>query len=151
MPVVPGGSLTSVGANLDEVADVLRVLGMPRRLRILRLFLEVDDTLCGCEVADVLGIEDYQVSRDLAALKRAGLVASQERVGTWVHYRRVEPPDPSLTGLLAVIAALPLEPSVRDRLGLRLEFRERAGCVLGAGDPDVIAALETASRLPVLD
>lgn len=148
---MPAQAVSTAGSTLDGLADVLRVLGLSRRLRIVRLFLEVDETLCGCEISDVLELEDYQVSRDLAALKRAGLVTSQDRVGTWVHYRRVEAPDATLERLLAMIAALPLEPAVRDRLGLRLEFRERAGCVLGTGDPQVIAAFETAPRLPVLD
>ncbi|MEX1162109.1 MAG: ArsR family transcriptional regulator [Nitriliruptor sp.] len=151
MPRASDGAPFPDGSTLDGFADVLGVLGMSRRLRILRLFLEVDDTLCGCEIADVLELEDYQVSRDLAALRRAGLVTTQERIGTWVHYGRVDQPDPTLERLLAVVAGLPLERPVRDRLGLRLEFRERAGCVLGVGDPEVIAALETATSLPVLD
>lgn len=139
--------------DVDTLAKVLRVLGMPRRLRVLRLFLAVDDTLCGCEIADVLDLEDYQVSRDLAALKRAGLVTSQNRVGTWVHYRRPHVVDRTTARLLETIAELPLEPAVRDRLSLRLDFRERAGCILGAGDPEVLAALDAAAvadPLPVL-
>lgn len=143
--------MTAEDPDLDTFADVLRVLGMPRRLTILRLFLEVEHTLCGCELADVLGLEDYQVSRDLAALKRAGLVTSHDRVGTWVHYRRNDAPDPTRQRLFDVIAGLPLEASLRERLHLRVGLRERAGCILGVGDPQVLAALEavpTAGRLP---
>lgn len=133
--------MTTDDPDLDALADVLRVLGMPRRLTILRLFLEVDGTLCGCELADVLDLEDYQVSRDLAALKRAGLVTSHDRVGTWVHYRRNDAADPTRQQLLDLVAGLPLETPLRERLRLRVGLRERAGCVLGAGDPQVVAAL----------
>ncbi len=105
--------------------------------------------------ADVLGLEDYQVSRDLAALKRAGLVTSHDRVGTWVHYRRPDVVDRTTARLLEMIADLPLEPAARDRLSLRLAFRERASCILGAGDPEVLAALDAAATdvpsVPVLD
>jgi len=139
--------------DLEATAGAFQVLGLPRRLRILQLFTRVDGTLCGCELADVLELEDYQVSRDLSALRKAGLVQAGARRGTWVHYRLPEDPQPGVAPVLELVAALPLDPVDGARLELRLDFRERAGTVLGVGDPDVLAALDgiaTSRRLTVL-
>ncbi|MEX2550939.1 MAG: ArsR family transcriptional regulator [Nitriliruptoraceae bacterium] len=136
--------------DLDAAAAMFRTLGMTRRLQVMQLFVHVSGTLCGCEIADILELEDYQVSRDLAALRKAGLVESRERTGTWIHHQAASDPDPIVTRVLEVLRALPLERDVDSRLSMRLAFRERAGCVLGVGDPDVLAALDRATESSVL-
>jgi DNA-binding transcriptional ArsR family regulator len=143
-----------MNGSSDEVAEVFRTLGMARRLQIMQLFLHVSDTLCGCEIADILELEDYQVSRDLSALKKAGLVESHGRTGTWIHYQAAGEPNPTVRQLPETIEQLPVAPHIERRLTMRLGFREQAGCVLGVGDPDVLAALDQATgaqRLNVLD
>lgn len=138
-----------VTAAPDEVTDAaveaFRVLGHQRRLTVMQLFLHVDDTLCGCEIADILGLADYQVSRDLSALRKAGLVTSKDRSGTWIHYQLPAEPSPTVAALLTLLEDLPVDTQVAARLQLRLAFREQAGCVLGVGDPEVLAALDQVS------
>jgi DNA-binding transcriptional ArsR family regulator len=141
---------TGGAEQLEATAEVFRILGMPRRLQIMQLFLHVPGTLCGCEIADILELEDYQVSRDLSALRKAGLVASRERTGTWIHYEVSSDPAPTTAQLLDLVRQLPLTSRVHGRLTMRLAFRERAGCVLGVGDPQVLAALDRATEDQVL-
>jgi ArsR family transcriptional regulator, arsenate/arsenite/antimonite-responsive transcriptional repressor len=119
-----------------------KALGDARRLRVLRTLLEVPDTLCGCEIADVLGLEDYQVSRALKPLRDAGLVREQARTGTWVHYAAARGDDPTTDAILDLVTAVPLDRDERDRLELRYGLREQAGCVLGPGHPTVLATLQ---------
>ncbi|MFP4636293.1 MAG: metalloregulator ArsR/SmtB family transcription factor [Nitriliruptoraceae bacterium] len=137
--------------ELTTAAAAFQALGMTRRLQVMQLFVHVSGTLCGCEIADVLELEDYQVSRDLAALRKAGLVEARERVGTWIHYRCATDPGPTLTELLALIGEIPLAPTTTARLERRLSFREQGGGVRGVGDPEVLAALDQAghAQLPV--
>lgn len=137
---------------LTAATEAFRTLGMARRVRILQLFVHTSDTLCGCEIADILSLEDYQVSRDLSALRVIGLVTSLERTGTWIHYALASEPDAWRAALLDLVADLPLDPETAGRLSMRLAFRERAGCVLGVGNPEVLAALERAGgadQLPI--
>ena len=123
-------------------------LGEPRRVRLLRLLLESGTTLCGCELADILDVPDYQVSRDLSALRQAGLVSEQGRSGTWVHYGPAWGLGRVTDRLLAsVIDEVELAPVVTDRFELRLALRDQAGCILGAGHPDVLAAFDAAGVL----
>lgn len=129
------------GDALTAATEAFRTLGLGRRVQILQLFVHTNDTLCGCEIADILSLEDYQVSRDLSALRKVGLVTSLERTGTWIHYELAPEPDAWRVALLELIGDLPLDPDTEGRLGMRLAFRERAGCVLGVGDPEVLAAL----------
>lgn len=147
------GAEVSAGSEQRPGAEALvaafRALGEPRRLRVLQLLLAAPDTLCGCEVADVLDVPDYQVSRDLSALRRAGLVRDRGRSGTWVHFEPVR--DTALAERVAdLVRSSPMTASDRDRLALRLELREQVGCVLGAGHPDVVAAF-TRAGLPLVE
>lgn len=143
-------SSTPKFGELDAAADLFRTLGMTRRLQIAQLFIHVADTLCGCEIADILELEDYQVSRDLSALKKAGVVESRERTGTWIHYRLATEPSHTVASLIDLVRELPVQPRVDRRLTMRLAFRERAGCVLGVGDPEVLAALDGATDAQLL-
>jgi len=139
--VARGTPSDSEGGGLAAATEAFRTLGMQRRVRILQLFVHTSDTLCGCEIADILSLEDYQVSRDLSALRAIGLVTSLERTGTWIHYALTSETDAWRAALLDLVSDLPLDPDTAGRLTMRLAFRERAGCVLGVGDPEVLAAL----------
>ncbi len=55
------------------------------RLRILKTLLFSGKRLCICDLIDILGIAQYNLSRHLKELKSAGLV-SEERIGRFVFY-----------------------------------------------------------------
>ncbi len=61
------------------------------RLRLLNLMRGGE--VCVCFFAEALGTNNPKISRHLAYLKRASLVASR-RDGKWMHYRISEPIDP---------------------------------------------------------
>lgn len=58
------------------------------RLRILNLIGE--DEVCVCFFVEVLETNQPKISRHLAYLRRAGIVATRKE-GLWMHYRIVEP------------------------------------------------------------
>ena len=64
---------------------LFNVLSDPTRLRITSL-LAAEGELCVCEFTHALGDSQPKVSRHLALMRKAGLVASR-RQGTWMHYR----------------------------------------------------------------
>src|SRR4051794_9767622 len=67
------------------------------RLRLLNLMR--DGEVCVCFLADTLETNDPKITRHLAYLKRAHLVAGR-REGKWMHYRINEPADPKGKQLL---------------------------------------------------
>jgi ArsR family transcriptional regulator len=78
--------------------DVLfRALGDSTRLRLLNLI--ADREICVCYFVEILNISQPKVSRHLAYLRRAGIVASR-REGKWMHYRLVMPKDRATASIL---------------------------------------------------
>ena len=67
------------------------------RLRLINLMQ--DEEVCVCACVAVLNANQPKISRHLAYLKRAGLVAGR-RDGKWTHYRLVEPADPYAAKIL---------------------------------------------------
>lgn len=63
---------------------VFRALADPTRLRLLNLIAGRE--VCVCYFVEILRLSQPKVSRHLAYLRRAGLVASR-RDGKWMHYR----------------------------------------------------------------
>ena len=60
------------------------------RLRLINLMGE--DEVCVCFFVEILKMPQPRVSRHLAYLRRAGIVAAR-REGKWMHYRIVTPSD----------------------------------------------------------
>jgi ArsR family transcriptional regulator len=67
-----------------------QALGDNTRLRLLNLM--GDQELCVCYLVEILGQAQPKISRHLAYLRRAGMVAAR-REGKWMHYRIVMPPN----------------------------------------------------------
>lgn len=59
-----------------RLAEFFSALSSPQRLRILRI-IEREGEKCACELAPVLGLHTSVVWRHLAALERAGILASR--------------------------------------------------------------------------
>ena len=62
------------------------------RTRLRLLSLMGDTEVCVCFFVEVLGVPQPKVSRHLAYLRKAGVVAAR-REGKWMHYRVVPPKD----------------------------------------------------------
>src|SRR6185369_11644336 len=79
---------------------LFRALADKTRLRLLNLM--GNDEVCVCYFVEVLKSPQPTISRHLAYLRKAGIVGAR-REGKWMHYRIVEPADPSGARLLRQI------------------------------------------------
>ena len=80
-------------ATKQAVFDIeffFQTLGDNTRLRLLNLM--GNQEICVCYLVEVLGQPQPKISRHLAYLRRAGIVAAR-REGKWMHYRMVVPPN----------------------------------------------------------
>ncbi len=108
-----------------HVEHFFQALADTTRLRLLNLLS--DQQICVCHLVDVLRQPQPKVSRHLAYLRRAGIVASR-REGKWMHYRIVQPPH---AGAAQILAQTLLWLS-RDRAMQADRARlARAGCLVG--------------------
>ena len=77
-------STLAPGATYQEAAALFAALADPTRLTIVHALL--DRELCTCEIADVLGASDSNVSQHLRVLRGLQLVRYR-RAGKFVYYR----------------------------------------------------------------
>ena len=73
--------------TIAELAEIFKILGEPTRVRILQA-LSVEE-LCVCDLYSALDLPQPKVSRHLAALRDAGVVAVR-REGTCVRCLRLD-------------------------------------------------------------
>jgi ArsR family transcriptional regulator len=85
-----------------DMERFFQALGDRTRLRLLNLM--GDQELCVCYFVEILDQPQPKISRHLAYLRRAGIVAAR-RDGKWMHYRIVMPPNAGAAGVLKEILA----------------------------------------------
>jgi ArsR family transcriptional regulator len=87
------------GAQMELL---FRALADRTRLRLLNLMAAGE--VCVCFFVEVLGESQPKISRHLAYLRRAGVVAAR-RDGKWMHYRISTPEDPHAARVFAEVMA----------------------------------------------
>src|ERR1700722_4991185 len=76
-------------ARQFHLPQFFQALGDTTRLPLLNLMGEQE--VCVCYFVEILGAPQPKISRHLAYLRSAGIVAAR-REGKWMHYRIVVPP-----------------------------------------------------------
>jgi ArsR family transcriptional regulator len=127
--------------NSNSSLDVLfRALADPTRLRLLNLISNRE--ICVCYFVEILGLSQPKISRHLAYLRRAGIVAAR-RDGRWTHYRLAMPKDSAARGILQETLKQIMEKAEmrRDvaRLGLACCAPQRFELLHGAPQPQAIS------------
>jgi len=90
------------GKQVVEIERFFRALADRTRLRVLNLL--GDDEVCVCFLVEVLRMNQPNISRHLAYLRRAGIVGAR-REGKWMHYRVIVPSDPHAASVLRAVRA----------------------------------------------
>lgn len=67
-----------------QIVEIVKALGDVTRLRMLNLLKR--ETLCVCDLEEVLKVSQSNASRHLAKLRQAGLITG-EKQAQWVYYR----------------------------------------------------------------
>ena len=118
---------------MEDLAELLKAVADPTRLRILRLLHEAKQELCGCELVDCLDEAQYNVSKHLRVLRQAGLITSRKD-GQWVYHGLARGSAGSCALLLRLVAGAPDERfvPVRRKLARRLRMRTNGKCLTGS-------------------
>lgn len=118
-----------------SIEELFKALADRTRLRLINLM--GDDEVCVCFFVEVLKLNQPKISRHLAYLRRAGVVASR-RDGKWMHYRIVEPPDPRAANIFREVRA-----SLANDAGMK---RDRARLAQICCAPNLPVQLQKAPR-----
>ena len=113
----------------SDLVNLFQALADRTRLRLLNLMSGGE--VCVCYFVELLDEPQPKISRHLAYLRRAGLVAAR-REGKWMHYRLTTPADSQQARVLecALAAAADDKQMQRDR-----ERFERACCAARLPEP----------------
>ena len=117
---------------MRNLADLFDVLAEQTNLRILFLLHEAKQDLCVCELVDSLREKQYNVSKHLRELLKAGLITYRKE-GRWVYYR-LEKKNRLLQDALKLIQRHLQSQTViadKQRLKQRLSLRQNGKCLLG--------------------
>lgn len=120
-----------------DLALLFAALSDRTRLRLLNLMDGRE--VCVCYFVEILGQSQPKISRHLAYLRRAGVVAAR-REGKWMHYKIVVPSNVGAARILRETLTV-----IREGKGMRAD-RARLGKACCASQRD--AALEGAP-LPI--
>lgn len=85
-----------------NIENLFKALADRTRLRLISLL--GDSEVCVCFLVEILKTSQPKISRHLAYLRRAQIVAAR-REGKWMHYRLTEPPDEHATRILREVRA----------------------------------------------
>lgn len=126
----------------EKYIDALKALSDPNRLRLFWLLLHIDQRISVAEAMDVIEETQYNVSRNLKMLYKAGLLTPQKQ-GKWVYYTLTEQKARHCQGLVDSVRYLPENEfsDVAKRCTVRFSLRENGECVLGANSDEWLAAL----------
>ncbi|MEZ9120839.1 ArsR/SmtB family transcription factor [Vibrio cyclitrophicus] len=115
-----------------QYLDALKALAEPHRLKLFWLLIHVNQKITVAEAMDVTGKTQYNASRNLKMLFKAGLLL-QEKRGKWVYYTLNEHTEMHWVLLVDSVRHLPTSDfqHVTKLCQLRLGMRVDGECVLG--------------------
>lgn len=131
-----------------DMQRFFQALGDTTRLRLLNLM--GNQEICVCYFVEILDQPQPKISRHLAYLRSAGIVAAR-REGKWMHYRVTMPPNIGAAQILQQTLNWMLEEKAmqvdRSRLSKACCSPAKFAALEGAPLPACIpASLETQSR-----
>jgi len=90
----------STRARTPDLVPLFAALADRTRLRLLNLIAGRE--VCVCYLVEVLQLGQPKISRHLAYLRNAGVVAAR-REGKWMHYRLEHPGDAATVSILDAV------------------------------------------------
>ncbi len=118
-----------------RIEELFKALADRTRLRLINLI--GDDEVCVCFFVEVLKLNQPKISRHLAYLRKAGVVAAR-REGKWMHYRIAEPRDRRAANIFREVRA-----SLANDAGMK---RDRARLAQICCAPQLPVQLQKAPR-----
>lgn len=118
---------------LERYTVIFKALSDMTRLKIMWLLLSIDSKINVSEIIDVLGENQYNISKHLKILKNAGLIY-EKKEGRWTFYHYLSSGDAFETEVRQTVLTIPKELMVDEvsRCEKRLAMRVDGKCVIGS-------------------
>jgi ArsR family transcriptional regulator len=95
-------NIDSLSKSTDEIANLLKILSEPNRLRILEKIME--GVQCNCELGSALHIAPNLISHHLSVLRDAEIIQTERDPfdARWIYYSINEPKMEDIRTFLGV-------------------------------------------------
>ncbi|HHY26299.1 MAG TPA: winged helix-turn-helix transcriptional regulator [Desulfitobacterium dehalogenans] len=122
---------------IERYTVIFKALSDMTRLKIMWLLLSIDSKICVSEIIDVLGENQYNVSKHLRILKNAGLIY-EEKEGKWIFYHYRTSINEFDAAIRQTVLTIPKELMTEEvnRCQRRLSMRVDGKCVVGIESGD---------------
>jgi len=121
---------------VNEV-EIFKAVGEETRLRIMRLLVKFQEELCACEIIDIIEKPQYNISKNLKILVKAGLI-EERRDGKMMVYqvKKGERINDKMSELISQVKCSSNEIFKNDfkRMNKRLSVRKGGKCVVPSCD-----------------
>ena len=117
----------------DQYIDALKALADQNRLRLFWLLVHIDKRISVAEAMDVTEDTQYNASRNLKMLFKAGLL-NHTKEGKWVYYTLADQKSAHCKALVESVRTIPKEnfADITSRCLIRFSMRVNGECVVGA-------------------
>jgi len=121
---------------VNEV-EIFKAVGEETRLRIMRLLVKFQEELCACEIIDIIEKPQYNISKNLKILVKAGLI-EERRDGKMMVYqvKKGDRINDKMSELISQVKCSSNEIFKNDfkRMNKRLSVRKGGKCVVPSCD-----------------
>jgi ArsR family transcriptional regulator, arsenate/arsenite/antimonite-responsive transcriptional repressor len=93
---------------MNDIIKVIKALSDETRLRIMNLLLKANIELCVCEIDEILGIPQYNISKHTKELKNANLI-KERKEGRFVFYSLIRDETAFYKNVMNLILSIPDE------------------------------------------
>lgn len=133
--------------NTPAIHTLFRALADPTRLRLLNLMAGRE--VCVCYFVEILKLSQPKISRHLAYLRKAGVVAAR-REGKWMHYRLTKLADRAAEKILReTLSQLASDPQMQEDVRrLKVACCAPDKIAHGVPTPEMVQLITTSSRVP---
>ncbi|REK75584.1 ArsR/SmtB family transcription factor [Paenibacillus paeoniae] len=117
----------------ERYVTIFKALSDMTRLKIMWLLLSMDSKIYVSEIVDVLGENQYNVSKHLKILEQAGLIF-KKREGRWNFYHYINNYNEFDAFIRQTVLTIPRELMAEEasRCEKRLDMRVDDKCVIGS-------------------
>jgi ArsR family transcriptional regulator len=98
---------------MENIVKVIKALSDETRIRIMNLLLKANLELCVCEIEELLGIPQYNISKHIKELKNA-LLVKERKEGRFVYCSLAENDKAFFKNINNLILSIPEEHFKKD-------------------------------------
>ncbi len=98
---------------MEYPLEIFKALSEETRFRIIYILIKAKEELCECDLADILNIPQYNVSKHLNILDNAGIIKKRKE-GRWIYLSLSDYLDKFKSTIVKSLTHLPKELNAKD-------------------------------------